>query len=911
MEIKEQLLNQYLELQLKYVSFEKYIKNIVENLLLEEGIKYQNLTGRVKDVKSLKGKLERKSTIRELDGDIKNMYDLCGLRIVLYDNQPLRKIIDIIDKNFEVVNYKSKSFDYNSNNITIEITSGIFKNYRCEIQLVTLMTHNLIELSHDIFYKDIDKLKEKDEVEYKELKEEYEKCLEEVYKLETRIDTLKKRKENVLESYRLLNEIISDNYINIINNNNSTSKFYDICNDIMSVAPYLSRNPKKAEIFFKKKVILKLTQDLLKFGKHDSIFSEEFVFNNFLKVLNTYYNIWLNDSNEILDVLIQYLEYKNNYQMKKKFFDSIKSIINTDLRNKKWSMVLRIKEWVLKDTKQSLYRIKMINAIINNNLEYVEEINSRKISIHRKQLIYNEDGKIFIKELFTYACNLFLNNQNKTIYDELISITYKFDFLANEILEFFYNNYMSIHDIYRYDLLRKIYYSFKNNTLDSKYYKKIKNDKFYDIWKFLCYDYFDEEVERSNREEIYKRAKRKINKYIKNINNVSQSEIKRIIKNYNEMIKEGIYIIYNFKRVLFLIGKQYNRANQIYKNNKNEYIYLGLRSRKEAIDTRSDIKILKAMQDIFVIKVFDECIKSKERNVNKDIIICNIILNNIYMKKKYLNSLFKIINYYNKKELALLYNQIYLSPDFINIIDENQCTIILKNYYICLLNEKLITELDINLLNLFEDFPNKCREFLNQIVNNEKTRKIEYRNMYIYEAKNYEQERKNNLLLIVSWLKKYNYYDIYKLLDCIIRIGDIDIINDLIDIVDETDSVEDLKAISNLLINLELGIDIWKIVKRILLKVSDDEIENNLYDSMREIGVVSSLYEAYKARKEQIDKIRNEEKEEKCKEFLNKLSKEMKVSMDFEQLNEKKMQYEMQIEDEKYIKFKKDKEEQP
>ncbi len=68
----------------------------------------------------------------------------------------------------------------------------------------------------------------------------------------------------------------------------------------------------------------------------------------------------------------------------------------------------------------------------------------------------------------------FLNNQNKSIYEELIAITYKFDFLANEILEFFYNNYDNIHDIYRYDLIRKIYYSFKDITLDSRYYKKNK-----------------------------------------------------------------------------------------------------------------------------------------------------------------------------------------------------------------------------------------------------------------------------------------------------------------------------------------------------------------------------------------------------------------------------------------------------
>ena len=350
--MKEDLINQYQELQLNYVLFEKYIKNIVENLLLEEGIKYQNLTGRVKNLKSLKGKLERTSTsnMEKLDGNIKNMYDLCGLRIVLYDNEQLRRIIDLIENKFKVINFKNKSFNYNSNNITIEIESGVFKNYRCEIQLVTVMTHNLIEIGHDIFYKDINKLKEKDKKEYEDLENEYEKCLEEVYRLETRIDTLKKRKNNILENYKLLKEIISDNYINTIENNISTSVFYNVCNDIMAVAPYLSRNIERAKDFFDKKIILNLTKNLLKIEKNDYIFSDEFVFNDFLKVLTTYYNIWIEDSNEILDILIKYLEYKKNDLMRKNFFDAIKSIVNADLKNEKWNMIFKIKEWILRGT---------------------------------------------------------------------------------------------------------------------------------------------------------------------------------------------------------------------------------------------------------------------------------------------------------------------------------------------------------------------------------------------------------------------------------------------------------------------------------------------------------------------------------------------------------------------------------
>ncbi len=77
-----------------------------------------------------------------------------------------------------------------------------------------------------------------------------------------------------------------------------------------------------------------------------------------------------------------------------------------------------------------------------------------------------------------------------------------------------------------------------------------------------------------------KRAKRKIDSYIKNINKISQSEIIRIVKNYNKMNKENIHVIFSLKKVMFLIGKKYHKIIQIYKNNKNEYLYLGIKSRK-------------------------------------------------------------------------------------------------------------------------------------------------------------------------------------------------------------------------------------------------------------------------------------------------------------------------------------------
>ena len=157
----------------------------------------------------------------------------------------------------------------------------------------------------------------------------------------------------------------------------------------------------------------------------------------FLDVLNTYYNLWIDDADKVLGVLIEYISSKNNERIEKCFYNMIKNIINLDIRNKSWNSFNKIKKWILQDTEQDYYRIKMINSIVQNCLEYSDYIDSTTINLTRKELVYNENGKEIILELFSYACDLFIKNQKQEIYKEIINLTYKFEFLANEILNIF------------------------------------------------------------------------------------------------------------------------------------------------------------------------------------------------------------------------------------------------------------------------------------------------------------------------------------------------------------------------------------------------------------------------------------------------------------------------------------------
>lgn len=58
-EIINNLISQYNEKQMDYVEFTNYIKRKIENLLFENSIRYQSITCRVKDVNSLKNKLNK------------------------------------------------------------------------------------------------------------------------------------------------------------------------------------------------------------------------------------------------------------------------------------------------------------------------------------------------------------------------------------------------------------------------------------------------------------------------------------------------------------------------------------------------------------------------------------------------------------------------------------------------------------------------------------------------------------------------------------------------------------------------------------------------------------------------------------------------------------------------------------
>ena len=158
---KEQMLKEYLSSQLIYVEYTSYIENKVKNILIENGIKYQSLSSRVKSYDSLENKLTEK-IINGVCKDIKKMNDLSGVRVIFYDEEELKKFNSIVYDEFNVKSYRPSEdiMEYDGINITVSLKKDFnkFKGLLCEIQLTTLLSHAMNEFGHNIIYKDIDEL---------------------------------------------------------------------------------------------------------------------------------------------------------------------------------------------------------------------------------------------------------------------------------------------------------------------------------------------------------------------------------------------------------------------------------------------------------------------------------------------------------------------------------------------------------------------------------------------------------------------------------------------------------------------------------------------------------------------------------------------------------------------------------
>jgi len=150
--------------------FEKLLRDLVENLIKNEGIHVQ-ISSRTKSIQSFKEKMERKEKEGKSYLDpLNQITDLVGIRIITHYLKDIDKISDLIKNEFEIdeTNSLDKSeildidqFGYKSVHYIISLSSsrrdlsewGEFKKFKAEIQVRTILQHAWAEIDHEIRYK--------------------------------------------------------------------------------------------------------------------------------------------------------------------------------------------------------------------------------------------------------------------------------------------------------------------------------------------------------------------------------------------------------------------------------------------------------------------------------------------------------------------------------------------------------------------------------------------------------------------------------------------------------------------------------------------------------------------------------------------------------------------------------------
>lgn len=145
----------------KYFRFAKSISQLLEQLLKSSNIKFQQVTFREKDIKKLKEKYQRNADL--VNKPLEKVYDLAGCRIIFYLEEQIDFFIEILKKEFEIIELGKKwdPVGYNATHIIVKLDDrrnklaeySEFSNLICEIQLTTVLFHTWSEINHDIIYK--------------------------------------------------------------------------------------------------------------------------------------------------------------------------------------------------------------------------------------------------------------------------------------------------------------------------------------------------------------------------------------------------------------------------------------------------------------------------------------------------------------------------------------------------------------------------------------------------------------------------------------------------------------------------------------------------------------------------------------------------------------------------------------
>lgn len=884
-EIINKLLSQYINLQLEYVNFTNYMNSKIRNLLIENDIHYQSITSRVKDVDSLKKKLYKlKSNLYKLDGDIRNLNDLSGIRIIIYDRDKEDIIKRLLEEFFEIKMYSSPKENYDAINITISLKDSSiskFNNMKCEIQIVVILSHALIEFGHDIFYKDKEELKKKDNEEYEKLKDLYDKSFEKVIQLETTMKLIKTRANNIKNGHYILNSIIEDEYIQKIRNANDCNKINKIIEELNSAIEPLCKSENSKKIIIKNHLIIELVKSFVNIPNprydEDSYFyfgTFRYTYEQLIDVLSKYIYLWQDDFEKIINTLYRYIEQQNNEDLLKKLSEMIKSVLKRDKINNSFGLYRTVFNWIVVNPEECI-NLKLEAAIeyCNLDLHYSLDDGYMKMKLCNRAIAPNKKYMDNIKKIIKTYCEIFINKKEISIFNKIkymcnMDRDYKEtkeNFKVDCMLDFFNEHFEQIDAYIKWELYKFAKDQEKDLFYNNEIYKKIKSDRICILYSYL-YSYFLDDIPSKKHEIIEVEREKYLKNYIESFKEKNEKEIIEICK-LMDIYEDELYSHYfNISIFLYNIGRRYKNAIKLYEKTNNIYILLGLYDKEYfKININNDEQVKKILKyssldkNIFSERLFKQIVNYY--NIGNSYIvdnyICKIIFSNkkIFNTQEYRDKAINIVRAYNKKRICILNGCIYIHNqyEFIKILKKQN----LNSIFINLSYKRLDFNDEILMQKTFEVYPNLVRNFIRKHFKNYKEKFNRINSFPIYECSNFDKELYNNILFCLELLKENEYYKVSEYVRILVGKYNENIFKYVKELIDKRMYI---KEIVYLLKILDVSILGWNAFECILSVTTDqdikDEIECILFDTVAsgEYGLANSFEDKYK--------------------FFNKLSKE-------------------------------------
>ena len=894
--VKNEMLTEYLSSQLIYVEFTSYIENKVKNILIENEIKYQSISSRVKSYDSLKNKLTE-NMINGICKNIRNINDLSGIRVIFYDEEELKKFESILYNEFNVKSYRPSKdiMKYDGTNVTVTLKKELnkFNGLLCEVQLTTLLSHAMNEFGHNIIYKDIDELQSKDAKEYEKIQYIFENLRKDILKVRASLEFINKRVYSIKSGAKNIELLLGEDFKKKLQIVNSLNELEEIINKMIEIIPLVNEYEEKYKQIYDSGIIYlivkKFSELPIETAKILDYDLYEYKFQKLLEFLHSYKYLWIEDFKNIICVLYKIAQNNNLLEKFDKFInnlimsdkaDSNKNFANYNIHEIIYSMIFD-------EELDDYIRIKLAEYFCNINYNYCETSGLNKISFISNKVNPNKNYKTKIYNVIKVILNLFLTKNSKDALHSLININCDLErnldiFDYNPIYDFFYNNYDKI-DIYSKNELYKSVCSWKNTKLkNSNFYKKLKKDKIQNLYAIL-FNFFIDEIPSAKYTEKEEFRTNYLNEYIKNF---KDSNIEEIIDILDIMDKENVsnLNICNAGKFLLDIGSLKKYGKKILKQKWNEFVLLGIISQDKNYKVKIDNeikanKIIWAMIqtsniDLNTLKKIISFSKTY-KNENLEINLLKLIINNMNLitNKEFKDYMLNTIKKYNNINKGIM-DVILYNPNTEKIIikkyNYDDIRILLENFRYSKLNR--IDEFFLN--DLFEKYPDDLRTLLKQKIEDNPNSNLDnlYSYMNLTSCCNYKKERYNNLKLCMELLEENDYYKISNYIYYLIGKYNDELSNDILKYLKANDNYNNYVKVIKLCELFDASISCWKIFEYIILKVdSNDELLNKIDCLLFNTGVVTGEYGLANSFNNKYNFFKNlKSKNRKVKDFVNK-----------------------------------------